>query len=280
LRVGFHVSIFGSIDKAVDRAVELGCNTFQIFTRNPRAWKAKELTAEETEAFVEKVRRYDVKPVFSHMPYLSNLASPRDYVYKESVRALEEEFERCRKLEIPYTVTHLGSHLGAGMRKGLERIVKSINKVFRDSHEDVMLLLENTAGTRNSMGGSFEDIQCIIQRLAHPERVGVCFDTCHAFAAGYDLRTREAVEETIRKFDEIIGFEKLKLVHLNDSLGDLNSRIDRHEHIGMGRIGEEGFRSILRSKFSRLPLILETPKDLRRSDIENLRKVKKLAGEL
>jgi len=280
LRVGFHVSIFGSIDKAVDRAVELGCNTFQIFTRNPRAWKAKELTAEETEAFVEKVRRYDVKPVFSHMPYLSNLASPRDYVYKESVRALEEEFERCRKLEIPYTVTHLGSHLGAGMRKGLERIVKSINKVFRDSHEDVMLLLENTAGTRNSMGGSFEDIQCIIQRLARPERVGVCFDTCHAFAAGYDLRTREAVEETIRKFDEIIGFEKLKLVHLNDSLGDLNSRIDRHEHIGMGRIGEEGFRSILRSKFSRLPLILETPKDLRRSDIENLRKVKKLAGEL
>jgi len=280
LRVGFHVSIIGEIDRAVDRAVELGCNTFQIFTRNPRAWKAKELTEKETKAFIEKVNSRDVNPVFSHMPYLVNLASPREEVYSKSVETLKGELERCKKLEIPYLVTHLGSHLGAGMGSGFEKIVKAIDEAFSDVDERVMLLLENTAGTRNSMGGSFEDIQHIIERLAYPKQVGVCFDTSHGFAAGYDLRTEAAVEQTIGQLDEMIGFEKLRLVHLNDSLGDLGSRIDRHEHIGMGKIGEEGFRSILRSKLGLLPLILETPKDSRRSDIENLTKVRELAGEL
>jgi len=280
LRVGFHVSIIGDIDKAVDRAVELGCNTFQIFTRNPRAWKAKELTEKETEAFIEKVNSRDVKPVFSHMPYLVNLASSREEVYSKSVETLKGELERCEKLEIPYLITHLGSHLGAGMGSGFEKIVKAIDEAFSAVNGTVMLLLENTAGTRNSMGGSFEDIQHIIERLANPEQVGVCFDTSHGFAAGYDLRTEAAVEQTIGQLDEIIGFENLRLVHLNDSLGDLGSRIDRHEHIGMGKIGEEGFRSILRSRFGLLPLILETPKDLRRNDVENLSKVKELAGEL
>lgn len=279
MRVGFHVSIAGSIDKAVDKAVELGCNTFQIFTRNPRQWKPKELTSEETKSFTEKVNSNDVRPVLGHMPYLPNLASPKDDVYAKSIETLTSELERCGRLEIPYLVTHLGSHLGAGMRSGFERIVNAIDEAFKVAGVGVMLLLENTAGTRNSMGGSFEDIQRIIERLSYPEHVGVCFDTCHAFAAGYDLRTKKAVEGTIRRFEETIGFEKLKLVHLNDSIGDLNSRIDRHEHIGMGKIGEGGFRSVLRSRLGRLPLILETPKDARRSDIENLRKVGELAGE-
>ena len=278
MRVGFHVSIAGSIDKAVDRAVELGCNTFQIFTSNPRQWKPKELASEETKAFTEKVNRNDVKPVFAHMPYLPNFASPKDGVYAKSVATLKSELERCRRLEVPYLVTHLGSHLGAGMHIGFERIINAINKVFKAEGDSVMLLLENTAGTRNSMGGSFEDIQHIIERLSYPERVGVCFDTSHAFAAGYDLRTQKSVEETIRKFDATIGFEKLKLVHLNDSFGDLNSRRDRHEHIGMGKIGEEGFRNVLRSRLVRLPLILETPRDARRNDITNLGKVKQLAN--
>jgi len=280
LRVGFHVSIIGDIDKAVDRAVEVGCNTFQIFTRNPRAWKAKELTEKETEAFIEKVNTRDVKPVFSHMPYLVNLASSRKEVYSKSVETLESELERCKRLEIPYLVTHMGSHLGAGMGSGFEKIVNAIDEAFAAIDERVMLLLENTAGTKNSMGGSFEDIQHIVERLAYPQQVGVCFDTSHGFAAGYDLRTEAAVEQTIAQLDEVIGFENLRLVHLNDSLGDLGSRIDRHEHIGMGKIGEEGFRSVLRSRFGLLPLILETPKDSRRSDVENLSKVKRLAGEL
>jgi len=214
------------------------------------------------------------------MPYLPNLASPKDEVYEKSVESLIMELNRCLKLRIPYLVTHLGSHLGAGIDVGFERIINAINKGLSEVNGDVMLLLENTAGTKNSMGGSFEDIRYIIDRIDEPERVGVCFDTCHGFAAGYDLRTREAVESTIRKLDEIIGFERLKLVHLNDSKGGLNSRIDRHEHIGMGMIGEEGFRNILQSRLGKLPLILETPVDKRRSDIENLNKVRELAGEL
>ena len=280
LKLGLHVSISGSIDKAVDRAVKLGCNTFQIFTRNPRGWRSRELKPEEAEAFIEKVERYGIDPVFGHMPYLPNLASPKDEIYEKSVESLIMELNRCLKLRIPYLVTHLGSHLGAGIDVGFERIINAINKGLSEVNGDVMLLLENTAGTKNSMGGSFEDIRYIIDRIDEPERVGVCFDTCHGFAAGYDLRTREAVESTIRKLDEIIGFERLKLVHLNDSKGGLNSRIDRHEHIGMGMIGEEGFRNILQSRLGKLPLILETPVDKRRSDIENLNKVRELAGEL
>ncbi|KYH42614.1 MAG: putative endonuclease IV [Candidatus Bathyarchaeota archaeon B26-1] len=279
LKLGLHVSISGSIDRAVDRAVEKGCNTFQIFTRNPRGWRSRDLTREEVEAFIEKVEKFKIEPVFGHMPYLPNLASPKDETYRRSVESLITELRRCVELKIPYLVTHLGSHLGAGMEIGFERIIKAVNRGLSEVEGNVMLLLENTAGTKNSMGGSFEDIRYIIERVDYPERVGVCFDTCHGFAAGYDLRTMESVESTIKMLDEVIGFEKLKLVHLNDSKGGLNSRIDRHEHIGMGMIGEEGFRNILKSRLGQLPLILETPIDKRRSDVENLQKVRELAGE-
>ncbi len=276
LRVGFHISIYGSIDRAVDRAFELGCNTFQIFTRNPRQWKTTKLNPETSKAFSDKVKDYGMNPVFAHMPYLPNLASPRAEVYEKSVNTLTSELERCKQLEIPYLVTHLGSHLGTGIQTGFTRLIKGINQALNVTG-GVMLLLENTAGTRNSMGSALEDIQHIIERLSHPERAGVCFDTSHAFAAGYDLRTEETVEATVKQIEEVIGFEKLKLVHLNDSKGDLNSRIDRHEHIGMGKIGEEGFRNILASRMGELPLIMETPKDARRDDVDNLRKVEELA---
>ncbi|HDQ05456.1 MAG TPA: deoxyribonuclease IV [Candidatus Bathyarchaeota archaeon] len=277
LRIGFHISIYGSIDRAVDRAADLGCNTFQIFTRNPRQWKSTRLAPETSQAFSNKVKDYSIKPVFAHMPYLPNLASPRDTIYDKSVATLTSELERCRQLEIPYLVTHLGSHLGAGMQTGFTRLINGINQAISSASGGVTLLLENTAGTRNSMGSTLEDIQHIIERLDIPERAGVCFDTSHAFAAGYDLRTKETVEATAKQIDEVIGFEKLKLVHLNDSKGDLNSRIDRHEHIGMGKIGDEGFRNILASRLGELPLIMETPKDARRDDVDNLRKVKQLA---
>ena len=277
MRIGFHMSIQGSIDKAVDRALEIGCNTLQIFTRNPRGWKARPLREGEIKAFINKIKKNDIKPVFSHMPYLSNLASPKNDVYVKSIKTLTNEMRRCEKLKIPYLVTHLGSHLGYGVKIGLERIIRAIDKAFSATGEKIMLLLENTCGGKNSVGGSFEDIQFIIEQSAYSDKIGVCFDTCHAFAAGYDLRTKEAVEKTIKKIEEIIGFNKIMLVHLNDSRGDLNSHIDRHEHIGLGKIGERGFRNILRSRLAELPLILETPKDSRRSDLENLLKVKALA---
>ena len=279
LRIGFHVSISGSVDKAVDRAVELGCNTFQMFTSNPRAWKSKSLDEKEIKTFIQKVGNHDMNPIYGHMPYLTNLASPRDEIYCKSVNSLVSELERCQSLHIPYLVTHLGSHLGAGMHLGFERIIRAIDQAFDETEADVTLLLENTSDSRNSMGGTFESIQHIMRHLMYSENTGLCLDLCHAFAAGYDLRTRDAIERTLNKLNKTIGFSRLKLVHLNDSVGDLNSHLDRHEHIGMGKIGETGFANVLRSELRRLPMILETPKDLRRDDTENLLKVRDLIDE-
>ncbi len=217
-------------------------------------------------------------PVFDHMPYLPNLASPKDDVYSNSLATLTTELLRCGQLHIPYLVTHMGSHLGAGKAAGLERIVKAINSAFSAAENSVMLLLENTAGTKNSMGGSFGDIAGIIDAL-DTKRVGVCLDTCHLFAAGYELRTPEGLDRTIDDFNSNIGLEKLRLVHLNDSKGGLGSGLDRHEHIGLGAIGETGFKTILGfEKIRALPLILETPIDSRRDDLENLLVAKELAS--
>ncbi|MCW4052085.1 MAG: deoxyribonuclease IV [Candidatus Bathyarchaeota archaeon] len=277
VKIGFHVSIKETIDRAVDQAVEGNYTTFQIFTRNPRQWKPKELNLEVARVFIEKVKTNDLNPIFAHMPYLPNLASPKREVYTKSCSTLRTELKRCSQLEIPYLVTHLGSHLGTGLQTGLKRITSAVNKALKAESGKVVLLLENTAGTRNSVGSSFEVIQRILRGLLYPEFVGICLDTSHAFAAGYDLRTRKNVEEIIRKVDDTVGFEKLKLIHLNDSKGGLSSHIDRHEHVGLGRIGEDGFRNILRSRLGQLPLILETPRDSRRSDVGNLRKVRELA---
>ena len=284
VRVGVHVSIAGSIDKAVDRAQEKGCNTFQIFTRNPRGWKIKELTESDTARFIEKLNRTGIFPPVDHMPYLPNLAAPTDNVYKKSVEALIEELKRCDALQIPYLVTHLGSHRGSGKEAGLRRIAYAINTAFREAEVEgdnsVMLLLENTAGTKNSMGGTFEDIRHIMDRIEHKERIGICFDTCHAFVAGYELRTEDSLNSTMQDFDEVIGLEHLKLIHLNDAKAGLDSRLDRHEHIGLGYIGEDGFRVVLKdARIKELPMILETPVDNRRGDLDNIQKVRDLAGQ-
>ncbi|PDM26369.1 endonuclease [Candidatus Bathyarchaeota archaeon B24-2] len=276
LKIGMHLSISGSLDRAVDRAHELGCDTFQIFTRNPRGWIGRRLEPVEVEAFRRKVEHYGVDPVFAHMPYLPNLASPKDSVYRRSVKVLQVELERCEVLGIPFLVTHLGSHLGAGKSKGRERVVSAINRSLSTVRNDVVLLLENSAGTKNSVGSYIHEIGEIMTNLDEVERVGFCFDTCHAYAAGYDLKTLHGLREVIEQLDQYIGLDKLRVVHLNDSKGGLGSRIDRHEHIGMGRIGEEGFINILRSRLSKVPLILETPVDNRRSARENLGKVREL----
>ncbi len=277
MRFGFHISIHGSIDLSVDRAEEFGCNTFQIFTRNPRQWNSSKISLETIRAFRNKLNNQDIKPVYAHMPYLPNLASPRIEIYEKSVKTLSSELERCKLLNIPYLVTHLGSHLGAGKQEGFLRLIDGIDEALSISEKRVTLLLENTAGTKNSMGSTFEDLNYIIESLAHPELVGICFDTSHAFAAGYDLRTQDNIEFIIQKIDELIGFKRLKVIHLNDSRGEFNSHIDRHEHIGLGYIGEEGFRNLLASKFSVIPMIMETPIDSRRDDMGNMKKVKELA---
>jgi len=278
MRIGAHLSIAGSIDRAVDRAVERKCETFQIFTRSPRGWKFKPLDEEETEDFVRKVRESRIDPAVSHMPYLPNLASHDKVIYRKSVETLIAELDRAGRLGIRYVVTHLGSHVGAGMEVGLKQIVDACDKALFAVQNDVQLLLENTAGTKNSMGGSFEDMQRIIDGVNQRSRVGVCYDTCHGFAAGYDLRTPERLEMTLGQLDAVIGMDRLRVVHLNDSKGKLGSRIDRHEHIGLGHIGNNGFRAILHNGLIRkLPLILETPIDTRRNDEWNLRKVRQLS---
>ncbi|HDS45560.1 MAG TPA: deoxyribonuclease IV [Methanomicrobia archaeon] len=280
IHVGVHVSIAGSIDRAVDRAQEKGCDTFQIFSRNPRGWKIKPLSDTEAGHFVEKREKSGIYPPVDHMPYLPNLAAATGEVYEKSVAALTAELERCGALQIPYLVTHLGSHRGSGEEAGLQQIVSAINTAFSEVENSVMLLLENTADTKNSMGGAFEHIRRIVDQIEQNDRIGICFDTCHAFVAGYELRTEASLEKTLQQFDDVLGLDQLTLIHLNDAKGGLGSKLDRHEHIGLGYIGEDGFRVILHDeRITRLPLILETPVDDRRGDRENLQKVRELAAQ-
>jgi deoxyribonuclease-4 len=277
VKVGVHVSIAGSLDLAVDRAKDAGCDVFQMFTRNPRGWAYPPLTDNVCDEFRAKAKTTGILPV-DHMPYLPNLASPKPEIYEKSVPALAAELDRCGRLGIPYLVTHLGHHLGDGIAGGRARVIRAINTAFWESDNSVMLLLENTAGEKNSVGSSFEHIRGIMDGLDAQDRVGVCFDTCHAFAAGYELRTEEGIAETLAQFDEQVGIRNLRIVHANDTKGDRGSGLDRHEHIGMGFIGENGFRRILHHPaFKDLLLICETPVDERRDDAGNIAKVRELA---
>jgi deoxyribonuclease-4 len=276
--LGLHVSIAGSIDKSVDRAVALNCKTFQIFTRNPRGWQFQDLKHEDTNLFKKKCKDNDIKFPIAHMPYLPNLASPKDEIYDKSTKTLTNELNRCHSLGIPYLVTHLGSHLGKGTMYGINRVIDACN-IALSNNKKSMILLENTAGTKNSIGSTFENIKYILDNT-DDKKVGICFDTAHAFAAGYDLRSNEDVKRTMDLFDDIIGLEKIKVIHLNDSKASFNSHSDRHQHISLGYIGEHGFKAILKHKITKTcPLILETPVDSIRDDVGNLRKVKEIKDE-
>ncbi len=275
-----HVSIAGSIDRAVDNAVAMECTAFQIFTRNPRGWLAKPLTSKDIASFKEKLAasKIDRYATAAHMPYLPNLSSPEDDPFAKSLNSLIDEIKRCSKLGVPYIIAHLGSHKGAGDKKGIEKLVKAFTKAAAETTDDVMILLENTAGQKNSVGSDFEQLASILSQLKPAKRFGVCLDTCHAFAAGYDLRTQKDAVETLEKFQKAVGFERLKILHLNDSKGELGCNLDRHEHIGLGHIGEKGLAYVIKNINSKkIPIILETPIDERRDDIGNLKKVKELA---
>jgi len=277
VKVGVHISIAGSLDRAVDRAKAAGCDVFQMFSRSPRGWGFAPLSDEIRAAFTGKIRSSGIIPV-DHMPYLPNLASPKSDIHEKSIGALSAELDRCGRLEIPYLVTHLGHHLGDGIAGGRSRVIGAINTALEKSENNVILLLENTAGEKNSVGSSFGHIRGIMDGLEKINRVGVCLDTCHAFAAGYELRTETGIEETLAQFDDQIGMRNLRIIHLNDSKGDRGSALDRHEHIGMGFIGEDGFRRILHHPvLSALPLICETPVDDRCDDVGNIEKVRELA---
>ncbi len=275
MKIGCHVSIADSIDLSVDRAKEIGCDTFQIFTRNPRMWKYKILSDEEIAAFHEKLKQTGIWPVFSHMPYLPNLSSSNPVPYLKSVATLHLELERCNELGIPYVVTHLGSHLGEGKEKGMAQIVNALDTAVSGLDVYPMILLENTSGKTNEVGSTFIEIGEILDKVS-TDNIGVCFDTCHAYARGYDITTEEGLQSTIDEINSHIGLDRVKIVHLNDSKGELGSRHDRHNHIGVGNIGEKGFINFLSSPFNEKPLILETPVDEYRTDRDNLEKAREL----
>ncbi len=280
ISIGCHVSIAGSLAQAVSRAKERTCTTFQIFTSNPRGWKTKPLTEEDAGAFRLAVAESSIAPVVAHMPYLPNPATPRADIWEKTVTTIEREVERCRMLGIPYLVTHLGSSLGSDIGKARERAITAIGRGVDVSEGAVTMLLENTAGTKNSIGTTFEEIADILEGVERQGSAGVCFDTCHAFSAGYDLRTADATDAVIKDFDSIIGLSRLKIIHLNDTTTELGGRRDRHEHIGLGTIGEEGIQSVVtHPALHDLPFICETPVDERRDDYGNIACVRKLAGE-
>ena len=279
MQIGCHVSASGSIDKAVDNAVERDCSAFQIFTRSPRSWHAKELTKEVIDAFKSKLKasKIDRFAICAHMPYLPNLATPKNDAFEKSVNTLVSEVERCAQLGIPYLVTHLGSHLGTGEEAGIKKLVEGLTKAGQTKN-DVIILLENTAGQKNSVGSDFKQLGEIFKQLKPGKKFGVCLDTCHAFVAGYDLRTAGKVKETFKEFDKHVGLENLKILHLNDARGELGCNLDRHYHLGLGGIGEEGITSVVKfANKKKIPIILETPIDDDRNDFENVKIAKGFA---
>ena len=279
MKIGCHVSISGSIDKSVDNAVERSCSAFQIFTRSPRSWQAKDFSDVDVKNFKEKLRdsKIDRFATTAHMPYLPNLSSPAKDLYEKSVKTLIKEVQRCGILGIPFLVAHLGSHLNTGEESGIKRLIKAFSKAG-EVKNDVMILLENTAGQKNSVGSDLEQLASIFSQIKPAKKFGICFDTCHGFAAGYDMRTESTVKKTLKKFDDAIGIEHLKIVHLNDSKGELGCKVDRHYHIGLGHIGVPGLRAVVKFMNKKeIPMILETPIDDKRDDFGNIKKAKQFA---
>jgi deoxyribonuclease-4 len=278
MKLGVHVSIAGRIYEAIDRARELGCQTMQMFSRNPRGWAAAKLVPEDVEEFKKRRKASRITPLAVHIPYLINLGSPEKGLWKRSIQAYVEDIIRADKLGAEYFVTHLGSHKGKGPEQGIDRFAKGLNIAIQRSKPRLMILLENTAGQGDSMGHKFEQIKAIIDKTKNKKKLGICFDTCHAYAAGYDVATKKGLEQTLKQVDKTVGIKNIKLIHANDAKGPLGSHLDRHEHIGKGKIGLAGFKIFVNHpKLKDLPYILETPKKDPKWDPMNMAALRKLA---
>jgi deoxyribonuclease-4 len=262
--IGAHISIAGGLDQAPPRGEEIGCTAIQIFTKTQVQWKFKPLSSSEIEHYQQALANSSIQSVVAHNSYLINLGSPEENLVEKSRQAFLDEMDRADSLGIPVLIFHPGSHKNVAEDVGLRVIRESIDYVFqqRPDHK-IKLLLETTAGQGTNLGYSFEQLKWIIDSINHPIRLGVCLDTCHIFAAGYDIRTPSSYQNTFDNFDQVIGLEKLQAIHLNDSKTKLGSRVDRHEHIGHGQIGLETFRLIMNdSRFINVPKLLETPGDM------------------
>ncbi len=276
-RLGFHVSIAGGFSLAVRRALALGCTCMQIFSRNPRGWKAKPLEDDDIAAFRELRAAWDIGPVFVHTNYLINLASPEPGLYENSVAQFVLDLERTERLGAEYLVTHLGSARGREAAWMIERVAQGLQRAIELHPPQAMILLENTAGEAGDVGYRLEQVQEVIARIEDASSVGVCYDTCHGFAAGYDLRTEADVDALAGKIAATVGLGRLKGLHLNDCLRDFNSRIDRHWHIGEGKIGPEGIQLLVNHPlFRKIPMIMETPKKTPEDDPRNMQVLKSM----
>jgi deoxyribonuclease IV len=276
------MSVAGGLHLAFSRLAEIRGEALQIFTKSERQWRARVLEPELVRLFIHHWQATGSVPVAAHDTYLINLAAIDSIIMEKSVAAFAEEMQRAELLRIPFLITHPGSHLGQGIEAGLANFVRNMDRAVRiSSTSDVVVLIEITAGQGTNLGSCFEEIAFILNESSYHNRLGVCFDTCHAFAAGYDLRTAEAYTKTFGEFDRVIGLNRIKFFHLNDSKKGLGSRVDRHEHIGKGSIGLEAFRLLLNDpRFSAHPMVLETPrgKDLQ-NDIENLKTLRSLLAD-
>jgi deoxyribonuclease-4 len=277
--LGAHMSIAGGVDTAIERARSINCTAIQIFVKNNMQWFARPLTREEIRTFREHQQRGELLSIFAHANYLINLAATNGQFHANSIRSLSEELVRADQLELPFLVLHPGAHLGAGEETGLDKIVESIDCVLSGLPKiKTRIALETTAGQGSCVGNKFEHLAYIISRAREPKRLCVCLDTAHVFAAGYDIRSEASARKAFREFDRLIGLDRLVAIHLNDSKTVCGSRVDRHEHIGKGKIGLPPFRFIMRDRrFRGIPKVLETPKskDLR-EDVENLRTLRRL----
>ncbi|MFH0826604.1 MAG: deoxyribonuclease IV [Candidatus Omnitrophota bacterium] len=277
--LGVHVSGQRKLSETLEHAHKLGCNTMQIFSRSPQRWRDKFLDNKEIEEFNYRQERFKIKPVFIHIPYLINLASPNPRLYNASIEAYIEDILEVSALKVNYIVTHMGSHKETSEEAGLKRLIDALNTILeKTKHTRVGILLENTSGSGSWLGYKFSHQRTILENLEHKERVGLCFDTAHAYLAGYDIATKEGLEDTLNEIDRMVGVGLIKLIHLNDARDKLGSHHDRHENIGKGYIGREGMRRIVNHPLLRgLPFILETPKSVDdKLDVVNLKTVRSL----
>jgi deoxyribonuclease IV len=281
--LGAHMSIGGGAHMAIERGRSIQCTAIQMFVKNNMQWFARPLLKDEIAAFLNHRQRGELSSIFAHASYLINLATTNPQFHTNSLRALSEELVRADQLELPFLVMHPGAHLGAGEEAGLNKIVESIDRVFATLPKiKTRLALETTAGQGSCLGHTFEQLAYIIDNAREPERLCVCLDTAHVFAAGYDIGNETGTRKTFRAFDQIVGLNRLAAIHLNDSKTARGSRVDRHEHIGKGKIGLDAFRFVMRARrLAKVPKVLETPKgkDLA-EDVVNMKRLRGLMKPL
>ena len=278
--LGAHVSVAGGLDNAFARGLESHCTALQVFTKNANRWQGKPISNDDAIAFQQAWQKSGIGPVIAHDAYLINLASPKQDVWEKSKAALRDELLRCAQLGITGLVMHPGAHLGTGVETGVERIREAFREILPETPPEVRLLLENTAGQGTYLGGDFAHLAALLEGFDE-DRFGVCFDTCHAHTAGYDLSTSESYTEVMAEFDRLVGLEQIKAFHLNDCLKPCGSKVDRHTHIGQGTIGRTGFACLMQDqRLAASPMLLETPKgDDGEMDRVNLALLRELAGE-